>query len=66
MNREESRFEVVYEQGGLRAPACTILQDRETGVQYLLASSNGMSGITPLLSQGGKPLHGNLIYNRED
>jgi hypothetical protein len=54
-NKQDNRFEVVYEQGGLTELRVSVLRDKETGVHYLLTMGTGMgaSGITPLLDVDG-------------
>lgn len=47
----EKRFEKVYSQG---LGSVTILVDRKTGVNYLLASAGNGGGVTPLLDREGK------------
>lgn len=44
------RFELIYKQhisGGI----LKIIRDKETGVQYLISSGLGVSGMTPLLDK---------------
>jgi len=50
----EKRFKVVYKEGKLTG--IKILEDRETGVQYLFSWDGYAGGITPLLDKEGKPL----------
>ena len=47
----EKRFEKVYSQG---MGSVVILVDRETGVNYMVASNGSGSGVTPLLDREGK------------
>ncbi|MBO5755117.1 MAG: xylan 1,4-beta-xylosidase [Clostridia bacterium] len=51
--KDEKRFEKVYTQG---LGTMQIWVDRETGVQYLVASMGYGGGITPLLDRDGKPV----------
>ena len=51
--KDEKRFEKVYTQG---LGTMQIWVDRETGVQYLVASMGYGGGITPLLDRDGKPI----------
>ena len=55
MAKKESRFEVVYKDGGqLKDEGLRqILVDTETGVNYLLWKSGYAGGITPLLDAAG-------------
>ena len=50
---KEKRFEKVYSQD---LGAMMILVDKETGVNYLFASSGYAGGLTPLLDREGKPV----------
>lgn len=50
----EKRFKVVYKEGKLAGNK--ILEDRETGVQYLFSWDGYAGGITPLLGKDGKPV----------
>ncbi|MCI8690604.1 MAG: xylan 1,4-beta-xylosidase [Oscillibacter sp.] len=49
------RFEKVYSQGVIGS-GIEILQDRETGVQYLYCWGSSGGGLTPLLDRNGKPV----------
>ncbi len=54
---KEKRFEKVYfHGGGFAGPSTYILVDRQTGVNYLYASSGYSGGITPLLNRDGTPV----------
>ena len=48
MSRDK-RFTKTYSKGG-----CTILVDRETGVNYLFVNGGYSGGLTPLLDREGK------------
>ncbi|MBR4858309.1 MAG: xylan 1,4-beta-xylosidase [Clostridia bacterium] len=50
---KEKRFEKVYSQD---LGTMMILVDKETGVNYLFASSGYAGGLTPLLDREGKPV----------
>ena len=51
----DKRFDIVYEEGSSLASCQRIvLVDRETGVNYLLASYGSGTGLTPLLDRDGK------------
>ncbi|MET3196799.1 DUF6440 family protein [Gottfriedia sp. OAE603] len=50
----EKRFKVIYKEGKLTGNK--ILEDRETGIQYLFSWDGYAGGITPLLDKEGKPL----------
>ena len=57
MAEKDKRFLKVYSQsGGFTGPATYVLVDRETGVNYLYASSGYGGGITPLLNRDGTPV----------
>lgn len=51
---KEERFKVIYSQG--RMVQIQILQDTETGVNYLVRSGDGGTGITVLRNKDGKPI----------
>lgn len=50
----EERFKVIYKQGMMTG--FRIIQDRETGVNYLFAYEGGVGGLTVLLDENGKPV----------
>lgn len=52
--KKDKRFKVIYEQGSLGVSK--ILQDKETGVNYLFVSEGYAGGLTPLLDRDGKPI----------
>ena len=57
MAKEENRFiKVKTESGGFTGPATTVLVDRQTGVNYLFASSGYAGGLTVLLDREGNPV----------
>ena len=57
MTKKEKRFIKVYSDGGGFAGVATyILVDKQTGVNYIYASSGYGGGITPLLDREGKPI----------
>ena len=61
MAKQDKRFEVVHEEGnGLTSPACTVLLDTVTGVQYLFTASGNAGGLTPLLDKDGRPMTWNV------
>ena len=51
---KEERFKVIYSQG--RLVQIQILQDTETGVNYLVRNGDGGTAITVLLDKDGKPV----------
>lgn len=55
----DNRFNVVYKEGKLSG--VKILEDKETGVQYLFSWDGYAGGITPLLDKDGKP-----VINKKD
>ncbi len=59
---KEERFKVIYSQGTLTQ--IQILQDIETGVNYLVRNGDGGTAITVLLDKDGKPVITNVeSYN---
>ncbi len=56
MAKKEKRFIKVSSEGGFSGPACQVLVDRQTGVNYLYASSGYSGGLTPLLNRDGTPI----------
>ena len=44
------RFELIYKQH-ISSGILKIIRDKETGVQYLVSSGLGVSGMTPLLDK---------------
>lgn len=50
----DDRFKVIYKQGMMTG--FRIIQDRETGVNYLLAFEGNAGGLTVLLDENGKPV----------
>ena len=57
MDKKEKRFiKVKTENGGFTMPSTTIFVDRQTGVNYLYASSGYGGGLTPLLNRDGTPV----------
>lgn len=51
-SKKDKRFKVLYEEGSIYA--YRILQDTETGVNYLFTSGGSAGGITPLLDRDGQ------------
>ena len=57
MAKDKKRFIKIHsEGGGFTSPATYILVDKETGVNYLYASSGYGGGLTPLLNRDGTPV----------
>ena len=57
MADKDKRFIKVFTQGGgFSGPATTIIVDKQTGVNYLYASSGYGGGLTPLLNRDGTPV----------
>lgn len=54
-NKENDRFKVVYEQGGI-ATCTKVIVDTQTGVNYLMNIEGYAGGMTPLLDRDGKPV----------
>ena len=55
MAKKDKRFLVREEEGSGLSIQCTILEDTETGILYLLAKTGYGAGLTPLLDKDGKP-----------
>ncbi len=56
-NNKEKRFIVTERHsGGLSSPYVQVLVDKNTGVNYIFASSGYAGGLTPLLDREGKPV----------
>ena len=54
---DDKRFKVIYSEGnGLTNVSVTILEDTETGVQYLFTASGYAGGLTALLDEKGNPV----------
>ena len=51
----ENRFIRIYKQSGIHGSA-EILQDTQTGIQYLFCRAGYGAGLTPLLDREGKPV----------
>lgn len=56
MSKKEKRFIKVLSEGSFTGPATYVLVDRQTGVNYLYASSGYGGGLTPLLNRDGTPI----------
>ncbi|MBQ1316991.1 MAG: xylan 1,4-beta-xylosidase [Lachnospiraceae bacterium] len=54
MFREIDRFKKVYQQGGLTG--ARVLEDQETGIQYLFVWDGYAGGLTVLLDANGQPM----------
>ena len=52
---KENRFEIVYQEAGLKSEK-VIYVDKETGVNYLFIANGFGGGLTPLLDADGKPV----------
>ncbi|MCQ1529909.1 DUF6440 family protein [Lutispora saccharofermentans] len=48
------RFKIIYKQGMMTG--FRIVQDRETGVNYLMTYEGNAGGLTVLLDKDGKPV----------
>lgn len=51
---EKRRFEIVENEGALKG--VSIIVDRETGVNYLMAKFGASGGLCPLIDKDGKPI----------
>ena len=56
MSSRDTRFEVIYKEGGAFTSIRKIIRDNETGVQYLQIESGYGIALTPLLDNEGKPV----------
>ena len=57
MAKKEKRFIKIHSEGsGFTSPATYIIVDRQTGVNYLYATSGYGGGLTPLLNRDGTPV----------
>ena len=56
MSSRDTRFEVIYKEGGASTSIRKIIRDNETGVQYLQIESGYGIALTPLLDNEGKPV----------
>ena len=54
MAKKNSRFVTVLEEGVIGE--CSIIVDRETGVNYLFVNQVHAGGLTVLLDKDGKPV----------
>ena len=54
MSKKDERFKRIYSQGKLEGVAVWV--DKETGVNYLFASSGYAGGLTALLNKDGSPV----------
>ncbi len=59
---KKERFKLVYSQGTL--DVTQILEDTETGVNYVFRKVANAGGITPLLGQDGKPVISPVVNNK--
>jgi hypothetical protein len=53
--KKKDRFQIVSEQSNMML-GITVVQDVETGVNYMISEGVHGLGITPLLDSEGKPL----------
>lgn len=53
-DKQDDRFEVIYEQG--KVSVFRIIRDKETGVNYLYHAAGYGLSMTPLLDTDGKPV----------
>lgn len=63
MAKKEKRFVKTYRQDTLGS-STEIWVDRETGVNYMLHTSGGVCGLTPLLDRDGRPII-TTVYDEE-
>lgn len=50
-----ARFEIKEKEGNPFGYLRVIMEDTETGVQYLYVQSGYSGGLTPIIDRGGKP-----------
>lgn len=53
----DKRFEIIHKEGTMSG--FKIIEDKETGIQYLFSWDGYAGGLTPLLDQDGKPVGSN-------
>ena len=53
---EDTRFEVIYQQGSALTEMTLILRDKETGAEYLFVQCGYAGGLTPLIDKLGEPV----------
>jgi hypothetical protein len=54
---DDKRFIVIHKQsGGLTGIHISILQDKQTGANYIFTTSGYSGGLTALLDKDGKPV----------
>ncbi|MCL2563655.1 MAG: DUF6440 family protein [Oscillospiraceae bacterium] len=53
---KETRFEILLEEQVRPLHLVKIYRDKQTGVQYMLATVGNGGGLTPLLDKDGKPV----------
>ena len=59
--KRQKRFEMVASEGLRNSGGAQtwVVQDKTTGVQYLVVNTPGGTGVTPLLGSDGRPIvHG--------
>ena len=54
--KEEKRFAVLHEESTGFMTSCSVIVDKQTGVNYLLITQGQGSGLTPLLDRDGRPV----------
>lgn len=55
MAKKDKRFKKLHTENSF-GESCMILQDTETGVNYLFVQSGYAGGLTPLLDRDGTPI----------
>ena len=51
----DNRFNVIYKEAKMMS-GVKIIEDKETGIQYLFSWDGYAGGLTPLLDKDGKPV----------
>jgi len=59
--KEDKRFTIIEKQSLGMTGKTAVLQDKQTGVQYLLIQAGYGCGVTPLLDREGKPAIGSRL-----
>lgn len=65
MAKKDKRFRKIHTENGF-GEACMVLQDTETGVNYLFVQSGYAGGLTPLLNRDGSPVVTNAYEEPEE
>lgn len=64
-NKKNTRFEYISSEGSEFSAKFTVVLDKQTGVNYLMANSGYGLALTPLLDREGRPIIGAAGYTPE-